>query len=198
MNKSLIIALILSQSVFWVLFPWLSTITNYLHPLALFVINMAIFFIAVIVTAIVQRVKYVIHAYWFHIIFLLYMGALLILLFIRPGDPGLRQANFVPFDTIQIYLSGNVDSLISMYNLWANVGLFLPLGVYFAFFMYRWSVKWLLPFGVIGCIEVGQFVSNRGSLDIDDLILNMVGVWLGYGVAPLLKRIFVVKERHNQ
>ena len=155
MKKSLVAAILLSQSVFWVLFPWLSTITNYLHPVALVVINLAIVFICVIVMAIVQRVKYVIHALWLHIIFLLYMGALLVLLFIRPGDPGIRQTNLVPFDTIQIYLSGSVDSLISTYNLWANVGLFLPLGVYFAFFIYKWSVKWILPFGVIGCIEVG-------------------------------------------
>jgi glycopeptide antibiotics resistance protein len=45
----------------------------------------------------------------------------------------------------------------------------------------------------ISTIEWLQFITKRGSLDIDDLILNVLGVCLGYFIHPLFQKVLVIK-----
>ncbi|WP_281176533.1 VanZ family protein [Cytobacillus solani] len=47
-----------------------------------------------------------------------------------------------------------------------------------------------MPFLLISLIEILQFITHRGSLDIDDLILNLFGIFIGYLLYPAFKRIF--------
>jgi len=51
--------------------------------------------------------------------------------------------------------------------------------------------KFIYPLLSISGIEICQFVFRRGSLDVDDLILNMIGVYLGYFLYPLFKKVVV-------
>ena len=46
-----------------------------------------------------------------------------------------------------------------------------------------------VPLLFIALIELTQFITHRGSLDIDDLILNILGICLGYLLFPLFKRV---------
>ncbi|UOK56937.1 VanZ family protein [Bacillus sp. OVS6] len=65
----------------------------------------------------------------FHACLILYTVGLLILLFIRP-DSGGNSYNLVPFYTISYYFSGQVSPIIAVYNLAANIGLFIPYGIF--------------------------------------------------------------------
>ena len=49
-----------------------------------------------------------------------------------------------------------------------------------------------LGFGV--AIEIFQYMTRLGSFDIDDIILNMVGVLSGYGTFGLVNHV-LLKER---
>ena len=73
-------------------------------------------------------------------------------------------------------------------NLGGNVAAFIPFG----FFMpclfdrqRRFRRFFLTDAAVIVCIELLQLVTLRGSCDIDDLILNLIGSALGYAVWKL-------------
>ena len=43
----------------------------------------------------------------------------------------------------------------------------------------------LVGFAIILFVEVIQFLFGRGSFDIDDIILNMVGISIGYVIWKL-------------
>ena len=124
----------------------------------------------------------------------LYTFALLILLFFRPSEHSYNSMNLQPFSTISFYLSGKVNGLISFYNLAANVCLFIPYGIYIGLKSYSLLKAFLVPLVIISFIEVLQFVTHRGSLDIDDLILNLLGVILGHLLIPIFKKIINVSS----
>lgn len=124
---------------------------------------------------------------------ILYSISLIVLLFFRPHAQTYNTWNIEPFSTIIYYLSGKVPPLIAFYNLAANIGLFIPYGI---FLMIRKKKTRLslfqllyIPLLSISLIELIQFITHRGSLDIDDVILNMLGIGLGYLLFPLFKRV---------
>jgi glycopeptide antibiotics resistance protein len=47
---------------------------------------------------------------------------------------------------------------------------------------------------VIAAVEIAQFAANRGSLDMDDLILNVFGIYAGYTFFPIFSKAVYVKE----
>ncbi len=128
----------------------------------------------------------------------LYGGLMLWLLFWRErsmeGLPYLHQlpmhVNLRPFRTIRLYLgllSANRPSLvrIAAVNLLGNVGMFLPLGFLLPAASPRLT-KWyrclLTAAGIIALVELLQMLFLVGACDIDDLILNLTGTALGYGL----------------
>jgi len=132
------------------------------------------------------------------VFFVLYCAAMLWLLFCRsPGwIPGLdyeeqlrANINLTPLYTIKNYLRvvlkrTNDDALLHcIINLGGNVLLFVPAGVllpklwpkqrnFFRFFA--------TCTGIMFFIEVLQLFTLLGSFDIDDLILNLAGMTLGF------------------
>lgn len=78
-----------------------------------------------------------------------------------------------------------------------NVVLFMPVGLLLGFMVHgSWFTvnerRWLWVM-VVGCglsvlIEVLQFVFKRGLCEVDDVIHNVLGCMIGYGVASLFKR----------
>jgi len=103
----------------------------------------------------------------------------------------LRESyNLIPFYTIG-ELTVNLMTyrgglrLHAFVNLLGNVVMFVPLGVLLPGIRERFrSWKWLMLTAVLMllCVELIQLFSLLGSFDIDDLILNLLGVWIGYGV----------------
>ncbi len=106
----------------------------------------------------------------------------------------LAKVNLIPFKTLYQYLfqtNAHVDSwsVVSLLNITGNILLFSPIGFVVPLLWAHWrSFKKMLLLGLaVTCfIEVTQLFIGR-STDIDDVILNTIGVLLGYGIFILLK-----------
>lgn len=135
----------------------------------------------------------------FSISFIFYLFVLVFILFLGTrgyiwSDLSLleymkRSSNFVPFKTISTYFKaifdGSMNMDIPIKNLVGNFIMFLPMGFYLPFFMKKINKVSVFSFSIITLlfiIEVLQLVTRRGSFDIDDFILNMLGALIGFGI----------------
>ncbi|WP_339260734.1 VanZ family protein [Paenibacillus sp. FSL R5-0713] len=117
------------------------------------------------------------------VLYVLIMGNLL---FVSGRTQGMYyQYNLVPFETIRPLLLEreryHTDAWVK--NLFGNIVLFIPLGIWIPWLFRRCrsfltftSTVVLLLLGV----EVIQLITRVGSFDVDDIILNTVGAWIGY------------------
>lgn len=106
------------------------------------------------------------------------------------GTQSDRPANFVPFKTILPYLLGENGLMIAGINLVGNIALLVPLG-FFVPFVYRkitWKKSLALAVASGFVIEGLQVVLHVGIFDIDDVILNALGVMIGYCVYIILAK----------
>lgn len=108
-----------------------------------------------------------------------------------------RRANFVPFETVRLYLrllkNGASESLLrhAVINLVGNVVMFVPLGWLLPAVWERlrgFFKTFLLCAAIICLVEAVQYATALGSCDIDDLILNLIGATLGYAFWRLTRR----------
>jgi glycopeptide antibiotics resistance protein len=119
------------------------------------------------------------------IIIILYL-ALLIKLIVFKYPPGMTfsitNANLMPFRTILDYLSGEPTWRVAMRNLLGNIILFIPFGFLLAFGhqIIKWKKVLLIGLFVGVSLELLQVICKSGIFDIDDIILNFLGVVLGY------------------
>ncbi len=102
--------------------------------------------------------------------------------------------NLIPFRTIIPYLfdTVKVNRSVSLYNIIANIMLFCPLGFYAS--IYKNKIGLCKEFGLsvilIVLIESVQFFTGVGVADIDDLLLNFIGMAVGFGIAICLEKIY--------
>jgi glycopeptide antibiotics resistance protein len=96
--------------------------------------------------------------------------------------------NFVPFATIVPYLLGFKGWIIAGVNLVGNIALLIPVGFLVPFIYPTITWKKSLALGVVAglSIEVMQTVLRVGIFDIDDCILNALGVVIGYFAFTIL------------
>ncbi len=103
------------------------------------------------------------------------------------------SSNFVPLKTINGYVlaisNGSMNLIIPIKNLAGNVAAFLPMGIFLPYFIRRLNT--LNSFAVtmtviIISVEIIQLVTRRGSLDIDDFILNIIGALIGFGLWKMM------------
>ncbi|MGZ9819802.1 VanZ family protein [Peribacillus simplex] len=194
--KSVMLSLLLSQAMFLCGLPFFLQLLLYLNPLVIMVVWFCILlFVSFAVLYFRGETLRIPRLLWQAVLFG-YSLSLLVLLFFRP-EGQVYSYNLIPFSTVLSYLSNDMNGLVSFYNLSANVGLFIPFGLYLLsrdgkeFDALR---KFLYPLLSISGIEICQFVFRRGSLDVDDLILNMIGVYLGYFLYPLFTRVAVFRS----
>ena len=139
-------------------------------------------------------------------LFVVYVAMLLWLLFDRPvaRDPLLDYAdrmranmNLVPLHTIQSYWTVfkrfDFTSLFfhCAINLGGNIFLFIPIGYFLPRLwpMLRNFFAFLLCCTMaIVLVELLQLVTLLGCLDIDDLILNLSGMIVGYLIFMIFKK----------
>ena len=105
--------------------------------------------------------------------------------------------NMIPFKTVNNYFlafrNNNISFRNVSYNIAGNIAAFVP----FAFFLPRifkgekWYTYFIFVTLCIFFVEAMQLVTNSGSFDIDDYILNMLGFVIGY---ILLNNEFVRKR----
>ena len=189
MKKTYILSLFLSLGTFLILSPVLFQLTSYLHPVVLVVVWFCIYMFYLISLLLIRKETIQLSYSLFLTFIIFYTIGLLILLFLRSNDQSYESINLIPFSTIAFYLSGKVDTLISLYNLAANIGLFLPFGILLRTIRASLRKLIVLPFTAITFIELLQFFTHRGSLDIDDLLLNLLGVYIGCWLFPLFNKI---------
>ena len=131
------------------------------------------------------------------ITFILYIALMLWLLFgqrvsndVQGGywDELSQNINLVPFRTIgryidRLYNSAGKLNHQAVINLGGNVIMFIPLGFLLPFVSDR--AKGLkncvvMTFVLLILVETVQLFTLLGSFDIDDLLLNMIGIFMGW------------------
>ena len=135
-------------------------------------------------------------------VFVVYCALMVFLLFFReqPREGSYWQRvlgllNPVPFETIARYIrllshSSSRIVRLAVVNLVGNVIMFVPLGLFlpelFPKFNRWWKVL-LAGAGIIVLVELTQMLTLLGTCDVDDLILNVLGIWLGERLYRLWK-----------
>lgn len=192
-RQSIWASLLISQFGTLIFSPVLYDLLRYLHPIVLTVVWACItagfmFLFLLIAGHSLNVPKWLL---WSGM--LVYSASLLVLLFNRPSTEAHYSANLIPFSTIIFYLSGKVPPLIAFYNLVANIGLFVPYGSFLLWLRQRGKIGGAsligIPIVVVSIIELTQYFTMRGTLDMDDLVLNCFGVSIGYGLYPLVRRV---------
>lgn len=127
-------------------------------------------------------------------LFVIYLIVLFKITIFRDSNSGIQSVNLIPFITISEYFQSmiNGNRMIGISNILGNLILFFPLGYISALLfpkMRKLTRILILAFGVSLAIEVFQYIFSRGSTDIDDVILNILGGAVGYGVYVLISRV---------
>lgn len=108
--------------------------------------------------------------------------------------------NLVPFNTIWQYLYLMIKRTNTylvphaFVNLFGNIVAFVPLGFLLPYLWKRvqsFGRFLLCTISVISSVEIVQLFTLRGSCDIDDLILNLLGAIMGYIVFRFFKHRFI-------
>ena len=196
MKKLLLLTLIISIFIFLLLSPVLLQLVSYLHPVVLGVVFFCIVMSVLFFIYLIRRETIQISYSNLRFLLLFYSFGLFILLFFRHSDQSYQSLNLIPLSTIAFYLSGKVNGLIVFYNLAANIGLFIPYGIFLMVKNRSRFQLFYLPFLFISMIEILQYVSQRGSMDIDDLILNVLGFYIGYLLHPLFNKVIKVLNKN--
>ena len=131
-----------------------------------------------IVYLIVNKEKFVFYKEMFMLAFLLY--ALLLFYVVTFQDVNYGTNNFIPFHEIFRYEFG---SRFFMHNIIGNIILFIPFGYFVSHILKTRKPFAMFAIAVItSCvIEFTQLKIGR-TFDVDDILLNIIGCFLGYFV----------------
>ncbi len=123
--------------------------------------------------------RHILHRILFYCIFVFYVIMSLAILF-RTSHLT-RTINLIPFRTISSFLSRNIFHIFVFSNLFGNILLFVPLGIYSMIFMREKSKKkaTFVVFLTSFAVEIVQYTFKKGIGDIDDIILNVLGGYIG-------------------
>ncbi len=116
---------------------------------------------------------------------------------INNRDNGILNINLVPFRTIFGYLR-NLPSGFAVYNLFGNIIPFVPLGYFISlYFNKSMFIKIIFIFSfILFLIEFIQFIFLIGFFDIDDFILNFIGLIIGYIIKGILNNKRYSKNKY--
>ncbi len=109
------------------------------------------------------------------------------------GRPhSLYNVNLKPFRMFTLYYNTfqNGDYFFTLVNLFGNLLVFVPLGLFPALLFRKesWFRAVWVGGGLSLLIELGQYFLGRAT-DVDDVILNTLGALLGYWLFLLLRQI---------
>lgn len=102
----------------------------------------------------------------------------------------LQSGNFTAFKTIQQSLN-RLSSKHTLVNLIGNILIFVPNGILISLLTKNKFISVCISsFGISLALECSQVLFSMGAFDVDDLILNVFGGVLGYGVFRMMKWIY--------
>ena len=187
----------------------LVTIGGFIVPICMIIITM----IAEIKKEKNLQEKNKIRDFWLKILFIIYCILLITILFLNneyrmTGFESINintfsiehfeTINIVPFSTIIGYIKGllfeDASMSIVIINLATNLFLFAPMG-FFIPLLFKNKITNMKQFIILIIIislfvEILQFITYRGSTDIDDIILNTIGAIIVY----ILMKTKIVKN----
>ena len=159
--------------------------------------------------------------FWLKALFIIYCLLLITILFLnneyRMGGfqnintfskEHFETSNLIPFATIIEYIIGvisnDINTNIVIINFATNLLLFAPMG-FFIPVLFQNRIKNIKQFVIMIIIltlivEMLQFITYRGSTDIDDIILNTIGAVIMYMIMrtkfakKLLKKVIDISE----
>jgi glycopeptide antibiotics resistance protein len=112
---------------------------------------------------------------------------------------GWEKANTKPFSTIKLfYNSRNLNTEYKQNNLWGNLLGFVPVGFLLAILIpfFRKGIYVLLAgFSLSLCFEMTQLLFGLGIFDVDDIVLNTAGCFIGYVLYWFFNRLFYLQDR---
>jgi glycopeptide antibiotics resistance protein len=104
-----------------------------------------------------------------------------------------RSINLIPLYSIGEFISGSSTNLkdFAFANVVGNILIFIPLGVYLTALKNdkRVKINLMYIFIVSLLVEIIQGLLGIGTADIDDIILNSLGGWIGILVYKFLRLI---------
>ena len=149
-------------------------------------------------------------------IFIIYCFVLVYVLFLSRGTRDgftfaeymRRFTNFIPFKTIIEYVQRYIDGYrnLSVLNLLGNFVLFMPMGALLPCVIRKLDRFWKVTLTVLGMVvmvEIVQGILRVGSVDIDDVLFNVIGAMIGYGLIRLpfiynfFKKINLIKGKDS-
>lgn len=102
-----------------------------------------------------------------------------------------RSYNLVPFRLFReqyskFGITGIIDS-----NILGNIIMFIPIGIFACTFTKNKNpYRYIYVIPVISIfIEITQFILATGSLDIDDVVLNSIGGFIGSGIFAIIYKL---------
>ena len=107
---------------------------------------------------------------------------------------GLSTANFTLGKSIRMYIRyfNKFPFWNGFANLVGNILVFIPYGFLLPK-VYprcgRWWRVFYCSMGFVMCIELFQLFSAFGAFDVDDILLNVCGTMLGYGIFVVLRKV---------
>lgn len=92
------------------------------------------------------------------------------------------NGNYIPFRTMLWYFSGRPTWGVAVRNIIGNILLFFPVGFFCVAFFRRtaWYSVFVVAFLLSISFETIQGATGSGIVDVDDLILNVLGAIIGY------------------
>ena len=133
------------------------------------------------------------------VIFVIYFALLLRLAVFRDGFDTkhifeIGKYNLVPFlDYTNVWQNGGIKSFLRLF--FGNLGWFFPLGFFARYKFTLTKTAKIVLFGFLFSllVEILQFVFKTGIFELDDLILNSIGVFLGAKFCEILLK-FISKR----
>lgn len=134
---------------------------------------------------------------WHIFLFAAYCFLMLWLLFGQRLGQGAAGLNLKPLRTLRIFWwtlrhSSNADFIRhALINLVGNVAMFVPLGFLVPCIWEKTGkLGWhfLCMAMTIVSVELLQLAAKLGTCDVDDLLLNLIGTAIGFGLFKLWKR----------
>ncbi|WP_237706206.1 VanZ family protein [Ornithinibacillus scapharcae] len=114
--------------------------------------------------------------------------------------PNNVSVNLVPFKTIHLYIKFEGNIMLQIINLLGNVVVFIPIGLFALSLMRRVTllIIFIIGLGSTLFIEFMQLILSitgiiSRSFDVDDLILNTLGVLIGYIIGVIGKKLTLLK-----
>lgn len=201
-----------------------NVVLNVLITIGGFAVPIFVIIIAMIVE--IKRSKDIeeknkIRNFWLKILFIIYCLLLVTILFLNNeyrmagfqnisifSKEHFENSNIIPFSTIIEYISRlishEINTSIVIINFATNLLLFAPMG-FFIPILFKDKIRntknfIILTFITTFIVEILQFLTYRGSTDIDDIILNMIGAIFIYElmktkfIKNLLKKVIDIEE----